>query len=47
MSIRIDSNYLDAMVASVSYGFHARTTVNVRTAPTTQSKLVRSLEPGT
>ena len=47
VSIRIDSNYLDAMVGSVSYGFHARTMVNVRTAPTTASKLVRSMVRGT
>jgi hypothetical protein len=47
VSIRIDSNFLDTSVASVSYGFHTRTTVNVRTAPTTEARLVKSLRAGT
>jgi hypothetical protein len=44
-SIRIDSNYLDTMVASVAYTYRTRTTVYVRTAPTTSSKVVRSILP--
>ena len=38
--IRIDSNWLDAMVASASYGYQTQSKVNVRTAPTTSSKLL-------
>jgi hypothetical protein len=46
-SIRIDSNYLDAMVASMAYGYHTRTLVNVRTAPTTAATLLRRIARGT
>jgi hypothetical protein len=47
VSIRVDSNYLDTMVASVAYAFHTRTMVNVRTSPTTAAPLVGSLLAGT
>ena len=42
-SIRIDSDYLDAMVASVSYSYSTRTLVNVRTAPSTRATLLRTI----
>jgi Rv2525c-like, glycoside hydrolase-like domain len=47
VSIRVDTDYLDAMVASVAYSFHTLTAVNVRTAPTTATRLVRTIAPGT
>jgi hypothetical protein len=46
VSIRVDSNYLDAMVASVSYGYHAKRRLHVWTAPTTLSSVVRSIPTG-
>jgi hypothetical protein len=45
-SIRIDSNYLDTMVASVSYDYQVEKELHVWTAPTTLSSVVRSIPLG-
>lgn len=46
VSIRIDSNFLNAMVASPAYRFRTTTELNVRTRATTKSAVVRTLDEG-
>jgi hypothetical protein len=46
VSIRIDSNMLDTMVASVSYSYRVEKELHVWTAPTTVSSVVRNIPIG-
>jgi len=46
VSIRIDSNYLNAMVASVTYDYRVQRMLHVWTAPTTASRVVRTVAVG-